>query len=80
MDDLRKERIKFNVEIIKLLTVLVIATGGGALALLTDRGTVGLTLRWTLIYSGMLVAAVSADLAIAVYRNILKKLRNNDHQ
>ncbi len=80
MDDLRKERIKFNVEIIKLLTVLVIATGGGALALLTDRGTVGLTLRWTLIYSGMLVAAVSAVLAIAVYRNTLKKLRNNDHQ
>lgn len=80
MDDLSKEWIKFNVEIIKLLPVLVIATGGGALALITERGALDVVLRWVLIYSGVLVAAVSAVLAIAVYRNTLKKLKNNDHQ
>lgn len=33
MDDLNKERIRFNIETVKLLTLLFITTGGGAIKL-----------------------------------------------
>lgn len=36
LDELNKERIKLNTEIVKLLTLLSITTGGGALALIVE--------------------------------------------
>ena len=36
LNDLDKERLKFNIEIIKLLTLLFITTGGGAMAIIAE--------------------------------------------
>jgi hypothetical protein len=73
LDDLNKERIKFNTEIIKLLTLLFITTGGGGLALIVD----GLDTPTKQLFgiAGTTFAFGSGALAIAVYRNTLKKLR-----
>ena len=75
LDDLNKERIKFNIEIIKLLTLLFITTGGGGLALLVEGSTS--PSRWILGMTGALFAAGSGALAIFVYRNTVKKLQND---
>jgi hypothetical protein len=77
LDDLNKERLKFNTEIIKLLTLLFITTGGGAIALIVE-GFDGLSKKIFGI-GGTLFALVSATLAIAVYINNLKKLKNDSN-
>ena len=73
MDDLNKERIRFNIEIIKLLTLLVITTGGVALALVLE-GLDGMfeTILGTM---GLVSSVTSGFLAIAVYKNTIRKLR-----
>ena len=73
MDDLNKERIGFNIEIIKLLTLLFITTGGGSLALVA----VGLdTLREEILaFWGMIFAFACGIMGIYMYKNTLKKLR-----
>ncbi len=73
LDDLDKERFKFNIEIIKLLTLLFITIGGGALALIAE-GLDGIS-KWILIFGGVLFAISSGIMAIVVYKNTLKKLK-----
>ena len=74
MDDLNKERIKFNTEIIKLLTLLFITTGGGGLALIA-QGADTLT-EWILGIGGVFFATGSGILALFCYKNTLRKLHN----
>jgi hypothetical protein len=73
LDDLNKERIKFNTEIIKLLTVLFITTGGAALALVLE----GLEAIFERILgiAGMVFSVTSGFLAIVLYKNTLRKLK-----
>jgi len=71
LDDLDKERIKFDTEIIKLLTLLFITTGGGGVALIVE----GLTSPTRLVFgiTGALFAAGSGTMAIFTYRSTVKK-------
>ncbi len=73
MDDLNKERIRFNIETVKLLTLLFITTGGGAMALIL--GQVQSIAEKIFGFGGLLFAAVSGAGGIIIYRNTLKKLR-----
>ncbi|MEX2233344.1 MAG: hypothetical protein WD824_14370 [Cyclobacteriaceae bacterium] len=73
MDDLNKERVKFNIEIIKLLILLFITAGGGALALIAE-GLSGIS-KWILIFGGMMFAIISGVMALVIYKNTLKKLK-----
>jgi archaellum biogenesis protein FlaJ (TadC family) len=73
LDDLNKERLKFNIEIIKLLTLLFITTGGGSLALLSELLD-GLS-RWIFIFWGMLFSLLCGVMGIVVYKNTLKKIK-----
>jgi hypothetical protein len=73
LDDLNKERVRFNIEIIKLLTLLLITTGGGALALLVEG--VDSLLKNSFAAAGMTVAIISGSMAIYVYKSTLKKLK-----
>jgi hypothetical protein len=76
LNDLNKERIKFNTEIIKLLTLLFITSGGGGLALIAE----GLGSITELIFgiAGIFFAIASGILAVFAYKNTLKKLRNEN--
>jgi drug/metabolite transporter (DMT)-like permease len=74
VDDLNKERIKFNVEIIKLLTLLFITTGGGGIALIVKGGRSVTEL--ILGVAGMFFAAVVAAMGIFLYKNTLRKLKD----
>jgi hypothetical protein len=74
LDDLNKEWIRFNGEIIKLLTLLFITTGGGGLALIVEG--LDTPARLILGIAGTSAAFVSGALAIAVYKNTLKKLKS----
>jgi hypothetical protein len=74
LDDLSKERIRFNIEIIKLLTLLI-TTGGGGLALMVKSAH---SLPELILgVCGMFVAAACGILAIFLYKNTLRKLREN---
>ena len=57
---------------IKLLTLLFITTGGGGLALIAEGHDT--RIEWILGALGTCFALGSAILAIAVYKNTLKKL------
>ncbi len=68
-----KEKIRFNTEIIKLLALLVIATGGGTVSLLISglqNATYGL-----IAVTGMLIFIICGILAIFVYRQTEKLLK-----
>lgn len=73
MNDLDKERVKFNIEIIKLLTLLFITTGGGSLALIAD-GLQGMS-KWIFIFWGVFFAIVCGVMGILIDKNTIKKLR-----
>jgi hypothetical protein len=72
-EDKVKESIKFNIEAIKLLTLLFITTGGGAVSLIA--GGVPFARHVILAAAGMMFSITSGILAIFVYRNT-KKLIN----
>lgn len=76
MDDLSKERIRFNIEIIKLLTLLLITTGGGGLALIINK--VHSLPALILGVGGIFVAAACGLLAIFPSKNTSKKLKENE--
>ena len=73
MNDLDKERIKFNTETIKLLTLLFITTGGGGLALVVQ----GLTspARLILAVTGTFFAVGSGVIAMLIFKSTVKKLQ-----
>ena len=73
LDEIDKERIRFNIEIIKLLTLLFITTGGGGLALIVE-GFASRT-RWILGLTGTAFAAGSGTMAVLIYKNTVRKLR-----
>ena len=73
MEDKIKERIKLNVEIIKILALLFAATGGGAVSLiLSDDFSAS---HAVLAVAGMLFAFTSGILAIFVYSQTKKLLQ-----
>lgn len=76
MDDRSKEQIKFKVEIIKLLALLFITTGGGGIALIVKGGR-SLT-ELILGVAGMFFAAIVAAMAIFLYKNTLRKLKDHE--
>ncbi len=73
MDDLDKERLKFSIEIIKLLTLLFITIGGGAMAIIAEG--INAARESILVFWGMLFAIGSGILGIVVYKNTLDKLK-----
>jgi hypothetical protein len=71
MDEKVKERIKFNVEVIKILALLFVATGGGAVSLIiAEKFKASYAI---LAVAGMLFAFCLGILAISDY-NQTKKL------
>ncbi|MBX2966776.1 MAG: hypothetical protein KF845_11555 [Cyclobacteriaceae bacterium] len=77
MEDQRKERIKLNTEIIKVLVLLFIATGGGAISLILTRDVpIALERAYTVLsFAGMLFAITAGILAIFVYVQTEKLLK-----
>jgi hypothetical protein len=73
LDDLSKERIKFNVKIIKLLTLVFITTAGGTLALVLNGLDSLLEMAFGL--GEMVFAFTSGTLGIIFYKSTLKKLK-----
>lgn len=73
LDELNKERVKFNIEIIKLLTLLFLTTGGAGLALLIEEP--GSIAKDILGYAGVCFSAGSGMLALVTYKNTLRKLK-----
>lgn len=73
MTDQTKERIKFNTEIIKLLVLLFIGSGGGAISLLLQGVTMGRQV--VIIAGGMIVAMATGIFAFVRYRNTEKLIR-----
>jgi len=73
LDELSKERIKFNTEIIKLLTLLFITTGGAGLALVAEPPDT--ITKWALGLGGVFFAAGCGILALLTYKNTLRKLK-----
>jgi hypothetical protein len=71
-----KERIKFNIEIIKVLILLFVASGGGAISLVLDglpRGR-----HVVLAAGGMIFALTSGVFAWKVYIRTIKLLKNGN--
>lgn len=64
--DRTKEQIKFNTEMLKLIVVLMVATGGGALSLIID----GLTQARDVILAaaGMIIAVTCMIITYKRYR------------
>lgn len=73
LDELNKERIKFNIEIIKLLTLLFLTTGGAGLALVIEEP--GNTSKRILGLAGVCFAVTCGILALFTYKNTLRKLK-----
>jgi hypothetical protein len=71
--DQTKERIKFNTEIIKLLVLLFIGSGGGVIFLLLQGVTMGRQV--VIIAGGMIVAMATGIFAFVRYRNTEKLIR-----
>lgn len=65
MDEKVKERVKFNTEIIKLLVLLFITTGGGALTLIADGIDAGGEV--VLAMGGMVFAIVVGIFGLTIY-------------
>ena len=72
MDEKVKERIKFNTEIIKLLVLLFITTGGGALTLIADG--IGAAREAVLAFTGMVFAITAGIFGLVIYSNTQKLL------
>ena len=73
MKDRDKEQIRFYTEIIKLLTLLFIATGGGAVSLVVS-GLENATYS-VMALTGMMFSIGCGILAIFVYRQTEKLLK-----
>lgn len=73
MTDQTKERIKFNTEIIKLLVLLFVAFGGGAISLLLQGVTLGKQV--VIIAGGMIFAIATGIFAFVRYRNTEKLIK-----
>jgi hypothetical protein len=71
--DETKERIKFNTEIIKLLFLLFMASGGGAISLLLQGVTLGKQV--VIIAGGMIVAVATGIFAFVRFRNTEKLIK-----
>jgi hypothetical protein len=65
LDDKVKEQIKFNTEIIKLLVLLFITSGGGTLTLIAEG--VDVAREGVLGFAGMLFSITSGILGFVVY-------------
>lgn len=65
MTDEDKERIRFNTELIKLLIMLFLATGGGAISLILHELPRGK--HMILAASGMMFAIASGIMTYRVY-------------
>jgi hypothetical protein len=68
-----KERIRFNTELIKLLMVLLLATGGGAVSLILQGMTHGKHVILTA--AGMIIAITTGIMAYRVYRYTRKLIK-----
>ncbi|WP_073140964.1 hypothetical protein [Chryseolinea serpens] len=73
MDEKVKERIKFNTEITKLLVLLFITTGGGALSLIADG--IDAVTEAILAFGGMAFGITAGILGLKVYSNTEKLLK-----
>jgi hypothetical protein len=73
MSEEERERVKFNTEIIKLLGLFFIATGGGTISLILS----GLpsAAYGVMAVAGMIFALTSGILAIFVYTQTKKLLK-----
>jgi hypothetical protein len=71
--DETKERIKFNTEIIKLLFLLFMASGGGVISLLLQGVTMGKQV--VIIAGGMIVAIATGIFAFVRFRNAEKLIK-----
>jgi hypothetical protein len=68
--DEKKEKIRFNTEMIKLLLLLFIGSGGGVISLLLQGVSLGL--EAIILAGGMMFAITSGISAGIVYRNTSK--------
>jgi hypothetical protein len=71
--DQTKERIKFNTEIIKLLVLLFIGSGGGVISLLLQGITSAR--HGVFIAGGMIFAIITGIFALVRYRNTEKLIK-----
>jgi hypothetical protein len=62
-----KEQIKFNTEIIKLIVVLIIATGGGSISLILTG--LGRGRDVVLAAAGMIIAIICIIITYVRYKN-----------
>jgi hypothetical protein len=68
--DETKERIKFNTEIIKILMIVFVASGGGVISLILSDLPNGKDVIITA--AGMIMAITSGILVLSLYRETLK--------
>ena len=73
LTDKEKELIRFNTEMIKLLVVLFMATGGGSLALIAEG--IEMAREAILAFAGMVFAVTSGVLGLMIYMNTQKLLK-----
>ena len=73
MTDKRKEKIRFNTEIIKILTLSVIATGGGTVSLIVSN--LETAIDELMAVTGMILSMVFGILAIFVYRQTKRLIK-----
>lgn len=72
MSESDKERVKFNTEIIKLLVLMFLATGGGTVSLILNFKS---ATHGVLAAFGMLISLICGILAIFVFRQTEKLLK-----
>jgi hypothetical protein len=70
LTDEKKERIRFNIEILKLLMLLFVASGGGAISLILGGLPTGKDVIITA--AGMILAFTTGILVVNLYRETLK--------
>jgi hypothetical protein len=71
--DEKKERIRFNTEIIKLLMILFLASGGGVISLLLQGVSLGR--EGIILAGGMSFAMISGVASWVLYRNTSKLIK-----
>jgi hypothetical protein len=71
--DEKKERIRFNTEMIKLLMLLFLASGGGVISLLLQGVSIGR--EGIILAGGMMFSLTSGISTWIVYRNTSKLIR-----
>jgi len=70
LSDQDKEQIKFNTEIIKVLVLVFLATGGGAISLILQRIPGSTDAVFSVL--GMIVAFTVGIAGFAIFRNTQK--------